>query len=81
MRPSFSLTSQALEREARITFLYTSPELNQNIEVSINGDDDTSVEAILDSFHRFLNALGVNTPDDVVLGFVRVEDDENNKEE
>ena len=75
MRSPFSLTNLGLEEEARIKFSYTSPKLHQNIEVSIDGDE-TSVEDLLDSFHRFLNALGVSTPENVVLGFVELNEEE-----
>jgi hypothetical protein len=75
MRSPFNLTNLGLEEEARIKFSYTSPKLHQNIEVSIDGDE-TSVEDLLDSFHRFLNALGVSTPENVVLGFVELDEEE-----
>lgn len=76
MRSPFNITNLGLEEEARIKFSYTSPTLHQNIEISIDGDE-TSVEDLLDSFHRFLNALGVSTPENVVLGFVELNDEEN----
>ena len=77
MRLPFNLTGPELEREARVTFSYTSPELHQNIEVSIDGDN-TSVDTLLDTFQRFLNALGISTPENVMLGFVEFTDDEDN---
>lgn len=76
MRSPFNITNLGLEEEARIKFSYTSPTLHQNIEISIDGDE-TSVEDLLDSFHRFLNALGVSTPENVVLGFLELNDGEN----
>jgi len=75
MRSPFNITNLGLEEEARIKFSYTSPTLHQNIEISIDGDE-TSVEDLLDSFHRFLNALGVSTPENVVLGFVELDEEE-----
>ena len=75
MRSPFNITNIGLEEEARIKFSYTSPTLHQNIEISIDGDA-TSVEDLLDSFHRFLNALGVSTPENVVLGFVELNGEE-----
>lgn len=80
MRSPFNITNLGLEEEARIKFSYTSPTLHQNIEISIDGDE-TSVEDLLDSFHRFLNALGVSTPENVVLGFVELNDEENGDSE
>lgn len=79
MRLPFNLTGPELEREARVTFSYTSPELHQNIEVSIDGDE-TSVETLLDTFQRFLNALGISTPENVMLSFVEFTDDDDNEE-
>ncbi len=79
MRSPFNLTGPELEREARVTFSYKSPELHQNIEISIDGDD-TSVETLLDTFQRFLNALGVSTPDNVMLSFVEFNDDDDDDE-
>jgi len=76
MRSPFNITNLGLEEEARIKFSYTSPTLHQNIEISIDGDE-TSVEDLLDSFHRFLNALGVSTPENVVLVFMELNDGEN----
>ena len=75
MRSPFNLTNIGLEEEARVKFSYTSPTLHQNIEISIDGDE-TSVEDLLDSFHRFLNALGISTPENVVLGFVELYEEE-----
>jgi hypothetical protein len=80
MRLPFNLTGPELEREARVTFSYTSPELHQNIEVSIDGDD-TSVETLLDTFQRFLNALGISTPENVMLSFVEFTDENDDDNE
>lgn len=73
MRLPFELTNSKFEENARVKFSYTSPELHQNIEVSMDGED-TTVEALLDAFQRFLGALGIMTPDNVVLGFIEMED-------
>lgn len=75
MRLPFNLTETKLEEDARVKFIYTSPELHQNIEISMDGED-TSVETLLNAFERFLGALGVSIPPNVILGFVEVEDDE-----
>lgn len=75
MRTPFSITQSKFEDDARVKFTFTSPELHQNIEISIDGED-TSVEVLLDAFHRFLNALGISTPDNVILGFVEINDDD-----
>ena len=75
MRLPFDLTDSKFGDDSRIKFSYTSPELHQNIEISLDGDD-TSVEALLDAFHRFLGALGVCTPENVVLGFIELDDNE-----
>jgi hypothetical protein len=77
MRLPFNLEDPKLDERARVKFLYNSPELHQNIEVSLDGDE-TTVETLLDAFQRFLGALGLSTPSNVVLGFVELnnEDDE-----
>jgi hypothetical protein len=80
MRLPFDFNDSKLDDEARIKFSYTSPELHQNIEISLDGDK-TSVEALLDAFHRFLGALGVSTPEDVVLGFIKLDDEEGDGED
>lgn len=75
MRLPFEFNNSKFDDEARIKFLYTSPELHQNIELSLDGDK-TSVEALLDAFQRFLGALGVSVPENVVLGFVQLDDED-----
>jgi hypothetical protein len=75
MRLPFDLNSSKFEQEARVKFSFTSPELHQNIEVSLDGED-TSVETLLDAFQRFLGALGICTPKNVVLGFIELDEDE-----
>jgi hypothetical protein len=76
MRLPFNFEQSKFEQDARVKFSFTSPELHQNIEISLDGDQ-TSVEALLDAFQRFLGALGINTPDNVVLGFIELEDEDN----
>ncbi len=73
MRLPFSFDDSKLSDEARVKFSYNSPELHQNIEISIDGDQ-TSVETLLDAFQRFLGALGISMPDDVILTFVKMDD-------
>ena len=80
MRFPFELNDSKLENDARVKFIYTSPELHQNIEISLDGND-TSVEALLDAFQRFLGALGICTPENVVVGFIEMQDDENSDDE
>ena len=75
MRLPFDLNQSKFEQEARVKFSFTSPELHQNIEVSLDGQD-TSVETLLDAFQRFLGALGISTPGNVVLGFIELDEDE-----
>lgn len=77
MRLPFDL-SDKLEEDARVKFLYTSPELHQTIEISLDGHE-TSVEALVDAFQRFLGALGISIPPNVSLGFI--EDDEEETEQ
>ena len=77
MRDSLNLS---LKEDARVKFLYTSPELNQNIEISLDGDEAT-VEALVDAFERFLGALGLPLPDGVYLAFVEREEDEQEEDE
>ncbi len=74
MRLPYSFEDPNLEDNARVKFTFTSPELNQNIEISLDGNE-TTVEALLDAFQRFLGALGISTPDNVILGFVEVTDE------
>jgi hypothetical protein len=90
MRLPFDIDQGKFETDARVKFTFNSPELHQNIEISIDGEE-TSVEVLLDAFHRFLNALGINTPDNVILGFIEInepnerdgdeEDDDDDDEE
>ena len=77
MRLPFDLNDSKFKDDSRVKFIYTSPEFHQNIEISLDGDD-TSVEALLDAFHRFLGALGVRIPENVVLTFVEIEDEDDN---
>lgn len=75
--------SDKLEENARVKFLYTSPELHQTIEISLDGHE-TSVEALVDAFERFLGALGIGIPPNVSLVFIEndeEEDDQNNDDE
>lgn len=74
MRLPFQLNSSKFEEGARVKFSYTSPELHQNIEISIDGEE-TSLEVLLDAFERFLGALGAGLPDNVILGFIDVDED------
>jgi hypothetical protein len=69
MRQPFSLSNTKFEDDARVKFIYTSPEHNQNIEISIDGEE-TSVEVLLDAFHRFICALGIPMPPNVGIEFV-----------
>jgi hypothetical protein len=70
MRPLFDLSNNLkFEEDARVKFIYTSPEHHQNIEISIDGDE-ASVDVLLDAFQRFLGALGVPFPHNVGLEFV-----------
>jgi hypothetical protein len=71
MRFPFDFNSSNLNEDARIKFIYNSPELHQNVEVSLDGDK-TSVDAIIDAFERFLGALGVSIPENVCLQFVKI---------
>ena len=80
MRIPFDLNSSKFEQEARVKLSFTSPELHQNIEVSLDGEE-TSVEALLDAFQRFLGALGICTPKNVILGFIELEDDDDDDDD
>jgi hypothetical protein len=79
MRPPFDLSKTKFEDDARVKFIYTSPEHNQNIEISIDGDE-ASVDVLLDAFQRFLGALGVPFPPNVGLEFVEYKE-KNGEEE
>lgn len=81
MRLPFELSN--IVEDARVKFIYTSPELHQNIEISLDGEN-TSVDAIMDAFQRFLGALGVSLPPNVAVGFIDLDeekDDEDSSEE
>ena len=80
MRLPFNLSETKLEEDARVKFIYTSPELHQNIEISMDGEE-TSVETLLNAFERFLGALGISLPPNVILGFVELEEDEDGDSE
>jgi len=82
MRLPFELTESKFKPDARVKFVYTSSELHQNIEISMDGNN-TTVETLLEGFERFLGALGICTPPNVVLGFIELndEDEENNEDE
>lgn len=75
MRLPFDINGPKFQEEARVKFLFNSPELHQNIEISIDGDE-TSVETLCDAFQRFLGALGISFPDNVVLGLIEIDEDE-----
>lgn len=75
MRLPFDFNNSNLNEESRIKLLYNSPELHQNIEISMDGDE-ISVEALLDAFQRFMGALGICVPENVVLGFVEIENEQ-----
>lgn len=79
MRIPFSFDDSKISDEARVKFSYTSPELHQNIEISIDGDQ-TSVETLLDAFQRFLGALGICLPEDVVLTFVKMDEEDSEED-
>ena len=80
MRLPFDLSNSKFEEDARVKFSFTSPELHQTIEVSLDGEE-TSVEALLDAFQRFLGALGICVPANVSLGFIEIENEDENEEE
>jgi hypothetical protein len=79
MRLPFDL-SEKLEENARVKFLYTSPELHQTIEIGLDGHE-TSVEALVDAFERFLGALGISIPPHVSLAFVENDEEEEDGED
>lgn len=78
MRLPFDLNNSEFNEDARVKFIYTSPELHQNIEISIDGDK-TSVDTLINTFERFLGALGICIPKNVTLSFVEIEDEENSE--
>lgn len=80
MRLPYPFEDPKLEDNARVKFTFTSPELHQNIEISLDGNE-TTVEALLDAFQRFLGALGISTPDNVILSFVEMKDEDEEDEE
>lgn len=77
MRMPFDLTSKPhnFAENARIKFVYTSPELHQNIEISLDGDD-TTVETLLEAFERFLGALGLPLPENAAIAVIELEEEE-----
>lgn len=80
MRLPFELKESKFEEDARVKFLFTSPELHQNIEISLDGEH-TSIEALFDAFQRFLGALGICLPENVVVGLVDLDDEKNEEED
>ena len=82
MRLPFKFDESNLNEDARIKFTYNSPELHQNIEISMDAEK-ASVDSIIDAFERFLGALGISIPENVVLQFVQVdlEDEEDEESE
>jgi hypothetical protein len=75
MRFPFNENGLSLNEESRVKFIFTSPELHQNVEVSLDGEN-TSVEALLEAFQRFLAALGICLPENFAIGFVNVDEAE-----
>jgi len=75
MRPLFDLSKTKFEEDARVKFTYTSPEHHQNIEISIDGEE-TSVEVLLETFQRFLWALGIPIPPEARVDIVMYDDDD-----
>ena len=75
MRLPFNLDDAKINDGARVKFLFNSPEHHQNIEISLDGED-TSVEMLLDAFERFLKALGICIPDNTLLGFIEIDDED-----
>ena len=80
MRLPFDLKQSKFEEDARVKFSFTSPELHQNIEISLDGEN-TSIEALFDAFQRFLGALGVVLPENVIVGLVELEDEEDEEDD
>jgi hypothetical protein len=80
MRLPFELNGHKFQDEARVKFSFSSPEFHQNIEISIDGDE-TSVEVLLDAFERFMSALGISIPENVVLGFVELPPDDKDSDD
>ncbi len=80
MRLPFDFNNSNLSDNARIKFLYNSAENQQNVEISMDGSK-VSVEALLEAFERFLGALGVCIPENVMVGFVDMEEDEEDEED
>jgi hypothetical protein len=80
MRLPFNLDGSNLNEDARIKFTYNSPTLHQNIEISIDAEN-TSVDSLIDAFERFLGALGISIPDNVILQFVRVDTEDDQDED
>ena len=80
MRLPFEIDNSKFEQGARVKFTFNSPELHQNIEISLDGEE-TSVETLLDAFQRFLGALGISVPSNVGLGFIEFEDEDEDEDE
>ena len=69
-----------VEEDSRVKFLYSSPELKQCVEISLDGDD-TTLEALVDAFQRFVGALGIILPENTAFGLVELDDEEEDEEE
>ena len=80
MRLPFELKESRFEEEARVKFIFTSPELHQNIEISLDGEN-CSMDALFEAFQRFLGALGIGLPENIIVGLIDLNDEEGDQEE
>jgi hypothetical protein len=80
MRLPFEFSEAKLDDKARVKFLYTSPELHQSVEISLDGED-TTVEALMEAFQRFLGALGISIPKNVELGFIEFSEEDEEEDD
>lgn len=82
MRLPFNFDDSSLSDDAKVKFIFNSPALHQNIEITIDAEK-ASVDSLLDAFERFLSALGISIPENVILQFVKVdsEDEDGNEDD
>ena len=75
MRIPFDFNNSNLNENARIKFSYNTPENQANVEISIDASE-ISVDDVLEAFERFLGALGAHLPENVQVGFVEVDEED-----
>ena len=79
MRIPFDFNNSNLSENARIKFSYNTPENQANVEISIDASE-ISVDDVLEAFEMFLGALGAHLPENVQVGFIEVDEEDDDDE-